>query len=698
MIARVILTNLGCAFSGRRVEDSLSLTFYPPAGPSQDHNTPFDPGRTVEVSKQQWNHFSSQSEKNKKIPSLRERSIFGLPVLSPSSIWVTVWSLIITIVDLTYTSFFVPISIAFDSIMPGSSWTWLTTVDVIGTSFYVFDMFLEFQTGFIVKYDVHRLEVKRGRDVAKQYVLRRGLNGFWVDAVSIIAIVPEILGSALPGISGDGYKAFYLFRLLRLFRVARLLRAAWGVSFLSSPISRALFRKINTATFYLLNILFFLAVFMNLMACLWWFLAELEGLENSWVVQATFRFDLLTARDPAKYLTSLYFAITVITTVGFGDITAFTLPEMALAGVYMLCSLFYFGYIVNTVGTLLSEVSARARSAANLRRKLEDTELWMAERRIPPDLQQQIRRFYFELWAPHTGGLLDADYFFYLPVVLRGRIVARLAGTAIRGSQMLGKLNPEIQAHLAEGAVPFKLLAGHNLCEEGDLAEEFWVLQEGQVKFYRGIHATGEVHAPAVLGQAAVFAPWISDCRERMHTVRGVTSCSLWLFKSRPLQKIAKHDPSVLLVLCKSYLQYLARVEQRGKDGRPVFKRVTRIKAQVKKLMEESEEKEKESSQPTPLPPLHGAQDGTTGPPELSTENDDAAIMEDEQLSEGEEGGAGSSISGGGSSNGGIVGRQFSRGQELQELVILEEEDGGEENPNDSHSDASYTPSASSLH
>jgi CRP-like cAMP-binding protein len=665
---------------------------------------------------------------------VEERSIFGLPILSPASIWVNIWSVIITIVDLTYTSFFVAISIAFDEIVPGSSWTWLTIIDCVGTGFYIADMFLEFHIGFIVKFDVHRLVVKGGKDIARQYICQGNLNGFWVDLAATLAIIPEILGASLPGISGGGYKAFYLFRLLRLFRVARMLRAVWGVSFLSSPVSRAIFRKINTATFYLLNILFFLAVFLNLMACLWWFLAELEGLESSWVAHTSLSVDLLTASNPARYLTSLYFAMTVITTVGFGDVSAFTLPEMALAGVYMLCSLFYFGYIVNVVGALLSEVSARARSSANLRRKLEDTELWMAERRIPPDLQHQVRRFYFELWAPHGGGLLDADYFLELPVVLRGRIVARLAGEAIRGSKMLGKLYPEVQAHLAEGAVPVRLLAGHNLCEEGDTANKFWVLQEGKVRFYRGISITGEVHAPAVIGQAAVFAPWISECRERMHTVRGVTSCSLWEFNSRPLQKVSKHRPRVLRVLCESYLQYLSGVEQRSKSGGKISKKVPRIKKQVEKILKKAEQKEiqqnieeekarKEAEeedinvvkprsssssppQPPPLPiPRAAAVSATpwfnktmqnTDPPELSRTSD-VAIMEDEQLPGGEEEGGGGSVGeeSGASGSGGGGGSD-----ELEQLVIHEDKAGEGtdiEAAHDLHSDRSSSSSRSSL-
>jgi len=51
------------------------------------------------------------------------------------------------VVDLTYTSFFVPISIAFDQVFEGLSFTWLTGVDCGGTAFYIVDMMMEFQTG-----------------------------------------------------------------------------------------------------------------------------------------------------------------------------------------------------------------------------------------------------------------------------------------------------------------------------------------------------------------------------------------------------------------------------------------------------------------------------------------------------------------------------------------------------------------------
>jgi hypothetical protein len=53
---------------------------------------------------------------------------------------------------------------------------------------------------------------------------------------------------------------------------------------------------------------------------------------------------------------------------------------------------------------------------------------------------------------------------------------------------------PEMQLHaqLATVAVPVRLVAGHNLFEEGDPADSFYVLQEGGHRCACGAHACGQ--------------------------------------------------------------------------------------------------------------------------------------------------------------------------------------------------------------
>lgn len=55
-------------------------------------------------------------------------------MLRPDSSIIHVWTGVITFVDLTYTAFLVPLSIAFDDIVQGTSLSWLTITDIVGST------------------------------------------------------------------------------------------------------------------------------------------------------------------------------------------------------------------------------------------------------------------------------------------------------------------------------------------------------------------------------------------------------------------------------------------------------------------------------------------------------------------------------------------------------------------------------------
>jgi hypothetical protein len=111
--------------------------------------------------------------------------LIGIPIMRPDSLIVHAWTLVITLVDLTYTAFLVPLSIAFDTTKQGTTLTWLTITDIVGTSFYAVDMVMEFHTGFVAAYDIRRQLVLRRGFVAENYI-RRG--AFFVDFVCILYV------------------------------------------------------------------------------------------------------------------------------------------------------------------------------------------------------------------------------------------------------------------------------------------------------------------------------------------------------------------------------------------------------------------------------------------------------------------------------------------------------------------------------
>lgn len=511
--------------------------------------------------------------------SKTNRSIIGVPMFRPDAMVVHIWTLIITMVDLTYTAFLVPLSIAFDQIVPGKSLSWLTITDIVGTGFYIVDMIMEFHIGFIAAYDIRRQLVMRRGFIAENYI-RRG--GFLIDTVSILSVGPELAGALIDNASGQEYKILFFFRLIRLVRVLRLLAGASGVHFLASPISAPILRIMNTATFFLLHVLFTMCVFINLLGCIWWFVAVIEGLENSWVPYAAVGFDLETANPPAQYTASVYFAMTVMTTVGFGDITPYTVAEMLVAMLFMTCAVFYFGYIVNAVAQLSTMLSSKARGTQIVRQKLEEIDIWSASRHIPENLRKQVKTYYLEVWAPHFGARMDdLSQFKELPAALRAELILSLAGDALKQSYTLSALDLDLLEFLATLGLPHPLVAGHDLYREGEAAEDFWVLQEGEMTVMRGIRRVGIITGPAVIGQSGIFSTMLEDCQSRMHSMRASVNCTLWQFSGSVFSRVLLYRPKVLVRLALRYRDHLMLLQR--KFGKRAPFRVNRM---VEKLGE----------------------------------------------------------------------------------------------------------------
>ena len=565
------------------------------AVPSKISMVPFEPSRTSVVSLTAYMHlenpekngrdhdhifdrimtwcFSGMMQRYPWLHSPSNRSLFGVPMLRPDAFVVHAWTALITLVDLSYTAFLVPLSIAFDSIQPGTSLSWLTITDIVGTCLYVVDMFMQFHIGFVAAYDIRRLLVMRRGFIAENYI-RRG--GFVIDALSVVSIAPELAGALINDASGAEYKILFFFRLIRLVRVVRLLAGSSGVSFLTSPISGPVLRVINTATFFLLHVLFTMLVFINLLGCIWWFVAEIEGLEKSWVADAGVSFDLVNASAPAQYTTSVYFAMTVITTVGFGDITPQTVAEMIVSIVFMACAVFYFGYIVQAVAQLTTMISAKSRGTQVVREKLEEVDLWADSRHIPSYIKEQVKRYYMEVWAPHTGVRLDdGTHFKELPAALRAELVLNLAADALKKSYMLSALDLDLLEYLATLGLPRPLVAGHDLYREGEVSDSFWVLQEGEVTVLRGIKEIGTITGPAVIGQSSLFASLLEDCGNRMHTMRASVNCTLWEFPGLTFSQVLRYRPKVLVRLALRYRDHLMHLKR--KWGKRAPRRICRM-------------------------------------------------------------------------------------------------------------------------
>jgi voltage-gated potassium channel len=97
-----------------------------------------------------------------------------------------------------------------------------------------------------------------------------------------------------------------------------------------------------------------------------------------------------------KYVASLYWSFSTITTVGYGDLTPSNTAERLFAIVAMVVGVTIFAYFM---GSMTSIVSALNESQQQYDKRMEEVETFLTFRDIPASLAERVKSYYRFLWA-----------------------------------------------------------------------------------------------------------------------------------------------------------------------------------------------------------------------------------------------------------------------------------------------------------
>ena len=142
--------------------------------------------------------------------------------------------------------------------------------------------------------------------------------------------------------------------------------------------------NISPATFELIKLLITVSFIAHMFGCFWFFTStQTTEPENSWYHEVT---DSDTI--PKMYVASLYWAFTTMTTVGYGDISANSVPEKWYSIIIMMLGATVFGYILANIASLMGELDARgSRVSANITSMTE----YLTEKNIHQNLVNSIK-------------------------------------------------------------------------------------------------------------------------------------------------------------------------------------------------------------------------------------------------------------------------------------------------------------------
>lgn len=533
------------------------------------------------------------------------RSVLGLPMLRPEGLTAVLWKLIMSITDVTYTAFLVPLSFAYFHDV--RIFNWMSVLDIVGSVLYLLDVLFSFHIGFVLTKSMHARLVLDGRLVAKLYVRH---STFVLD---ILAALPLPLEVALLIASTPDSKLKWLsqftswLRLVRLLRLYPMLRSLVVLS-LTGHYNRKMLHYMASSPLLALHVLYMYLFLANLLDCIWYYTAVAEGLQNSWLRSVgSVSDDLTGASGVTCYIASFYFVTTFLSTVGFGDITPTTTAERVVATVMMFVGITFFGFLLGVMQTVIQRGGKSGRRADLFRSRLPDIEAWMKYAELPSELREKIRAYYAHVWTRHEE--VDERLLFdQLPHHLRGEVATFLTDDMLKESRAFGSLDNDSRRLVAAMFRPVPTAPGHDLYPQGASADCLYVLQDGELAVYRNTIEIERIGAPYLIGELAILnalAPEEDEDVTVRHPVcvRAMSLSMLWELRMSDLQPLMNSHTHLKHDLCCDVIEYIKRLQQQQPHERVWINLMKRAQTRLSELEDaDSDDADSKSAEPEKEP------------------------------------------------------------------------------------------------
>ncbi len=404
--------------------------------------------------------------------------------------------------------------------------------------FFFFDIFLNSFTS----YRHEGSEVTERRRIAKHY-----LKTFF--AVDILANFPfDLILLASFDIQMFNVSLVLVLRMLRLLRIVRLLR---------------IFRRLeipswsNPGFLRIAKFLIIIILLLHLLACAWFFSAYIDNFpEESWVVSEGIR----EAAPDSQYIRSLYWTITTMTTVGFGDITPNRTPEYIITMFVMLLGATMYAFIIGNIASLFSNLDSAKVSFWN---RIDALTLYLRYRRIPQDLNKRVRNYYEYLWAHHRG-LKEGMLFDDLPGPLRLEVLLNLTKELLDKVPLFKYCSHTLRNELLTSLKPHTFAPEGYIVREGEKGNEIYFISRGKVE----ITSNDDKNSYGLLEDGDYFGDLSLILGEkRTASVKSLSYCEIFILTREDFNRIKKDYPEFKNVLKKMSSERTEKTAALVQDG-----------------------------------------------------------------------------------------------------------------------------------
>lgn len=194
---------------------------------------------------------------------------------------------------------------------------------------------------------------------SKKAIAKAYLKGWFT--VDVLAIIPFDKMFRVQGYNGLAriLRLPKIYKLIKMTRLVRMLKIVKERNKLVKYLGEVL--KIGVGFERLLFAILLFLIACHIIACLWIFAGRVQQGENSlaefcatehanWICVNEFG----SSSDITLYFSAFYFTVTTITTVGYGDISAYNTVERIICIVLMITGVISFSFASGSLSSILS--------------------------------------------------------------------------------------------------------------------------------------------------------------------------------------------------------------------------------------------------------------------------------------------------------------------------------------------------------
>ncbi|KAM6233467.1 LOW QUALITY PROTEIN: voltage-gated inwardly rectifying potassium channel KCNH3 [Porphyrio hochstetteri] len=419
---------------------------------------------------------------------------------------------------------------------------------------FMLDIVLNFRTTFVSK---------SGQVVLEPGAVARHYLGGWFPLDLVAALPFDLLAACQVNV----YTGAHLLKTVRLLRLLRLL----------PNLDR--YSQYSAVVLALLMVVF--ALLAHWVACGWFFLGqqEVEGSpdalpEIGWLQELARRLETPyylsrsncssggagNSTGPglncsgsggllggpslrSAYITSLYFALSSLTSVGFGNVSANTDTEKIFSICTMLVGALMHAVVFGNVTAIIQRLYARRFLYHSRTRDLHD---YIRIHRIPPPLKRRILEYFQSTWAANNG-IDTAELLQSLPEELRADIALHLHKELLQLPLFGGASRGCLRA-LSLGVRPTFCTPGELLIRRGDALQALHFLRSGSMEVLRDGTVLAILGKGDLIGCALGGSP---RGRRARADVRGLTYCALQSLGLPALGHGLALDPDFARAFCR---------------------------------------------------------------------------------------------------------------------------------------------------